>query len=462
MRFSKGDGFQSFRMLLAFVTLNRKLAVCHQTGYMKRFEIGGYTPEPFLNDGIYKPSAHVITLERRRGSLSSRYLQIIREDNSTDGVYGTSELSYSGEGAVLLTNISFGSQTFQAVIDTGSGDTWLAESGFQCVNRTNSSPIEQKYCEFGNTYTRSSNFEPISDQHFNVTYADGEVLNGVLGYEAVTLAGIQITRQEVGVVNYASWNGDGTSSGIIGFGFPALTTAYAGTNTSKDNIGMHILHSPILMTMYREGKVAPLFSLAITRGSSAGLLAIGGLPPIRHSPNFASAAFQVFTIKGIDATLEDKPQYTFYSIIIQGFTYQTIHETYYSPCTWANPLRAPSKPSDVQVIIDSGSTLLHVPSSTSRAANLLFSPPATFDEETGKYFVDCAATPPTFGIKIDGQTFHIDARDLVWPTGDGRCMSGIQDGGGGPYVLGDVFLKNVLAVFDIGKSAMRFATREKY
>lgn len=41
-------------------------------------------------------------------------------------------------------------------------------------------------------------------------------------------------------------------------------------------------------------------------------------------------------------------------------------------------------------------------------------------------------------------------------------MTTVGDGGTGPYVLGDVFLKNVLAVFDVDDAVMQFAAREKY
>ena len=46
--------------------------------------------------------------------------------------------------------------------------------------------------------------------------------------------------------------------------------------------------------------------------------------------------------------------------------------------------------------------------------------------------------------------------------GGNICLSGIQDDGGSFGILGDVFLKNVLAVYDIGASEMRFAARENY
>jgi hypothetical protein len=41
----------------------------------------------------------------------------------------------------------------------------------------------------------------------------------------------------------------------------------------------------------------------------------------------------------------------------------------------------------------------------------------------------------------------------------GICLNAAQKVGGGLAVLGEVFLKNVLAVFDVGAGGMRFAAR---
>lgn len=50
--------------------------------------------------------------------------------------------------------------------------------------------------------------------------------------------------------------------------------------------------------------------------------------------------------------------------------------------------------------------------------------------------------------------------------GNAVCISGIDDGGSDAeedvYILGDVFQKNVVTVFDIGAGVLRFAAREYY
>lgn len=129
-------------------------------------------------------------------------------------------------GVDFLTNISLESQSFEVVIDTGNSDTWLAETGFTCVSQTDNSTLTEADCYFGAYFNADSIFSEIPDENFNITYADGEYLNGVVGHEDVTLAGIPVKGQEVGVVNLVAWDGNGISSGLVGLAFPSLTSAY--------------------------------------------------------------------------------------------------------------------------------------------------------------------------------------------------------------------------------------------
>ena len=343
----------------------------------------------------------------------------------------------------------------------GSSDTWLAGTGFQCVNVTTSAPEPESACLFGSTYNISSTFTEIPNENFNITYADGEFLTGIFGYEHVTVAGITVANQQVAVVDYGAWFGDGISSGLIGFAFPAITSAYAGDNPTLDSAATQIIYNPVFSNMYTEGNVAPLFSLAIDRGTSGGLIAIGGLPPVIFLPIFASAPFQYLTMEDADAPAP-VPQYQFYTITTNGFAYKDSEKTQWTLPNFPNPFGPPTNASQVQVIVDSGTTLVYLPTGIADAVNALFDPPAVYSEDEGAYVVDCSAEAPEFGVTIGSQTFFINGQDLILSNGDGTCISGVDDAGDSLSILGDVFLKNVLAVFDVGASEMRFAAREFY
>lgn len=72
---------------------------------------------------------------------------------------------------------------------------------------------------------------------------------------------------------------------------------------------------------------------------------------------------------------------------------------------------------------------------------------------------------PTFGVQIGGQTFEMRKETLLvsrMNTTENEmtmCALGLQPGIEEAGLLGDTFLSNVVAVFDVGESEMRFAQR---
>jgi len=413
-------------------------------------------------------TSNVAELQRRSGSAppSSKWLHSTMVENGTLE-YGEANLLSLVLGEEFATNVSFGSQTFEAIVDTGSSDTWLVESGFTCVNITNNSTIPEADCYFGSSgYTPDSSFVSIPDENFNITYGDGEYLNGILGYDTVTFAGIVVTNQEVALANLAAWEGDGVTTGLVGLAFPAITSAFAGTNASVDNFtadgtapGDHEIYSPLINTIFFvENLTTPEFSLALSRDESntsyGGVIAIGGypdpsIPTINATGDFASTPIQFLAIEDIPG---EAPAYTFYTITVGGLTWASDNGT-----TGYNNTA-------YQTIVDSGTTLNYIPTQAAAEFNSFFDPPAYLDEDYGLYFVDCNATAPSFGVMISEEIFLTNPYDLILPNGDGTCISGVQDGGEGPFILGDVFLKNVLAVFDLtpGEYELHFSPRVYY
>ena len=85
-----------------------------------------------------------------------------------------------------------------------------------------------------------------------------------------------------------------------------------------------------------------------------------------------------------------------------------------------------------------------------------------YNPDYGNYSVPCNAVAPWFAIEIGGVVFPIDRRDMVIDdqSGLGHCMAGTTNAGKyAPYALGDVFMNNVVAVFDVGSGQMRFGAR---
>lgn len=326
----------------------------------------------------------------------------------------------------------------------------VADSSYTCVNITTNATVSQATCGLVATFNLTSAFEEIPNENFNISYGDGEYLNGVFGYETVGLAGINVSHQQIGVPYLAGWEGDNITSGLVGLAYPALTAAYSGTNASADNATDPENYSPIINTIFNvENLTEPVFSLSISRNPNifgfGGYLTIGGIPNISDPSVNASNYFAVTPIEFLSSP-RPVDFFTFYLIDVDEIVYSD------SP-----------GPNTTQFIVDSGTTINYFPTADADAINELFDPPAMYSEELGIYIVPCNATPPEVGVIIAGETFYHNPVDLIQnlELGPELCGSAILDGGD-TLILGDTFLKNVLAVFDVGNSQMAFSSRMYY
>ncbi|KAK5943005.1 hypothetical protein PMZ80_004010 [Knufia obscura] len=415
-------------------------------------------------------------------------------------------------GASFLAEISFGSQTFLSVVDTGSSDTWIVHSDFTCVDIITNQTIPRNRCYFGPQYQPGSEFKRIPDANFNITYGDGEYLTGPVGTLPVTIADIRVPSQQVSLPNLAAWQGDGLTSGIIGLAYPALTANYPGTNPHLDRYcapGLpkqycnQVVYSSLINTIFFEERLtAPIFALALSRDESGtgngGYLSIGGIPdlnmvgvknsefastPIRILPRDDQFRYYLMNIDGLVILPAGTPvpndsrwhayyagNFTDVNANLTNSDVGGLNST--SPSNSTAHAPPPNMPGvtpgseSTSYILDSGTTLSFFPSGLVGRHASQFRPPATFDPYTGFYFVDCNARIPPLGVKIGGHVFWHNPKDLVkeYDYAGTTCILGIQDSRmlGGINILGDTFLDNVLAVFDLGENVIRFAARRDY
>ncbi|KAI9663963.1 MAG: hypothetical protein M1821_007454 [Bathelium mastoideum] len=403
--------------------------------------------------------AHLTLRRVASKSHSFSYVRSARNILAT----GSAPLTAVESGQSFDVQIQFADTTpVSVIVDSGSSDTWLAQSGFQCVDENGDSQAESA-CNFGPLFNGTFEDGQVANENFNIEYGDGEALNGVLGYEDVTVAGITVPHQEVALVNYAFWEGDGVSSGLLGLAFPALTSAFAGNDPANDNTTDNIEYSPIFTSMVNQSLLdAPEFSLAIERAPSAGgYIAFGGLPNISFTQDFTSTPIDIVNL--VDEP-NDATQYSFYTIVPSGFSFEGAGDVRAHRTAWHETFS--NRESQITTIVDSGTTLVYLPDEIAEAVNALFEPSAVYLEDEGAFFADCQATAPTFGVNINGTTFNVNAADLLLQSEvdpeTGLCLTGVQAGGEGPFILGDVFLQNVVAVYDVGAAEMRFAPHENY
>ncbi|KJX97658.1 hypothetical protein TI39_contig475g00016 [Zymoseptoria brevis] len=400
-------------------------------------------------------------------SISSTFVQGMRKASRggvSRAVAGSTGLLAVEGGNVHLADVTVGGQEFAVVIDTGSADPWLAPTDFRCFDVESGTQVEEATCEFGPLYnrSRSTTYRPITNQNFNISYADGEYLYGSLGTETMEMAGIVVTNQTFATVDVAAWYGDLTSSGLFGFAYRSLTSAYRGA-TGK-NTG-RVLYNPIFVNMYTNSGVAPVFAIALDRDISAGgVISLGGVP------NVPTGRYQART-RVIPAQVNGPgglPVYEFYTIDIDGFAISDRQNARFtSAVPNLNPARTPLQSPQTDVIVDSGTTLIYAPNTVAVAVAAAFSPAAYYDPDYDIHRVDCGAKAPVFGVSIGGKVFFVNPLDLIVNLGQdengvGFCVMGVQGSGEGLSILGGVFMKNVLSVFDVGSQEMRFSARQFY
>ena len=380
-------------------------------------------------------------------------------------------------GSVFLAPVTVGGQEFKVVIDTGSSDPWLAVTGFQCLDPVTDVFIDEADCKFGPLYDRtaSSTWKAYPDRSMNLSYADGETLNGLMGYESVTMGGLTVPVQEFGMVNYAAWYGDGVSSGLFGFAFKSLTSMYVGENPKAAVKGRALKYNPFFDNLYKSNTTAPVFSMALTRDTNTypggGLMGLGGIPDIPFSPSWITTPILPV---GINPTTGEKT-YQFYSVTVDGFSLSSDQSAMFAPVAEArqNPrktaLRGPSDAENINdtnviAIVDSGTTLVYLDDELALAVAQAFTPPGYLNETTDMYEVPCNSVPPIFGVSIGGKVFNTNPDDMKLQSSATQCISSVQGnhGPGGLWILGDAWMKSVLCVFDVGAGMMGFAGRQYY
>lgn len=154
--------------------------------------------------------------------LARRRAEAIRKRQNI-GIAPTSENLIGIGGRIYIANVTLGGQRLALVLDSGSSDTWIATTNFQCQDY-NGNNVALSQCAFGTLYNRaaSTTWKPIN-YPFTVNYQGGEYLNGDMGTDVFGIGGVSSGQnpyttfnQTIGAVTSGYWIGDGISSGIMG------------------------------------------------------------------------------------------------------------------------------------------------------------------------------------------------------------------------------------------------------
>lgn len=216
--------------------------------------------------------------------------------------------------------------------------------------------------------------------------------------------------------------------------------------------GQH--YPPVMNTTFFSNKYNPplpsMFSFALSRDSSnsgnAGKFTLGGIPSLSDpsvnvsSNSPTSAPFQINTL--FSAHLST------YSINVDGFAIGN------------NTLLEPN----TQILFDTGGDVFEVPSDLLDAVYNSWSEPVQMQDGTPVLSCSATLTRP-IGLTIGGRTYYIQGQDLLFPNDQdpSQCMLLVEGSSEATAIIvGDPFLKNVLAVFDWQGLEMSFYPRMYY
>ncbi|KAJ7861691.1 acid protease [Mycena olivaceomarginata] len=341
--------------------------------------------------------------------------------------YTTVPLAGSNMDTDYLVNVTIGGQNFSLVIDSGSSDTWVPQAGFSCFNLTGS-PVPQTTCNFGSTGfnpNSSKTFELYQNVSFNQTYGTSEYVAGPIALETVSIGGLEVSRQVVPIPNVAAWTGDGVLSGVLGLAFPNVTSLFNTSDPTTASTKNRILYDPFFFTAVKQKKVEhPLIhNTSVT------------VPVLAYPPTIA----------------ESKRQFFWYTLPIDSYNF---------PGSENVPEARNASLGNGTTILDTGTGVNLVPAPVAAGYAAAFDPPAELVTVSGLtfYAAQCNATVPQFSVTIGGQAFSMDPRDQLVPfvndtQGDVTCVLGTQAQGGPDigsdfHLLGDTFLRNVVATFN--------------
>ncbi|XP_023784472.1 pepsin A-like [Cyanistes caeruleus] len=286
-------------------------------------------------------------------------------------------------------------QEFTVVFDTGSSNLWVPSvfcSSPACRNHNRFNPVE------------SSTFLSTNDTLF-IAYGTGS-MTGVLGYDTVNVAGINVRHQIFGLAETEP--GDffyyTPFDGILGLAFPSIASSGA---------------TPVFDNMMMENLVdRHLFSVYLSRDSQGGSFVLFG------------AIDPYYTTKGISwipLSAETYWQISMESVSVNG--------------------AAVACSRGCQAIVDTGTTLLAVPIRAFRTLMRLLGA-----SSSGEISCEAVSNLPNLIFHIHGKEFPVPPRAYVLRS-NGYCTLGFQGMDvpteeGELWILGDVFIREYYIIFD--------------
>ncbi|PPJ56623.1 hypothetical protein CBER1_01813 [Cercospora berteroae] len=315
-----------------------------------------------------------------------------------------------------LAPVTIGGQKLYLNFDSGSSDLWVFSSKLSPNAIGNHSFYDP---------SKSDTFTPYDNASWRISYGDGSSASGIVGYDVVDVGGSTVQKQAVELATYisASFATDPNSDGLLGLGFSSINTVQPERQkTFFENV----------MPDLSE----PLFTADLEDNMGAGEYEFGRIDKAKYKGDIHYV--------DIDSS-EGWWQFPIPSI--------SIGDDYTFTCDEDCP----------KTIADTGSSLIYLDSEVVTAYYKQVDGASIWQMNT--YIYPCDTALPDLSLQIGDHNMTIKGEDITYLQFDGnegpagQCLGGLQGTSSSPQIVGDVFLKQVFAVFDAGNQ--RFGVAEK-
>ncbi|KAL9048935.1 MAG: hypothetical protein Q9162_007476 [Coniocarpon cinnabarinum] len=350
---------------------------------------------------------------------------------------------------LYFANVSVGStgQLLQLQIDTGSSDVWMTD-------------VHADYCQEnggcqGGAFdpSRSSSYHVVDQGGFSIQYVDNSYSQGDYFTDDITVGGVTINGQEMGLATDTS-----IGTGILGVGFTADESICAQNQASPSSgSGRCRTYPSIIDSMVNQSKInTPAYSLWLNDlEANTGSILFGGVDTAQYSGDLVTLPI---------LRDEDSASFTSFSVAWTGFSIGTPkgEETNFVPANFA-----------YQAILDSGTSIALFPDDL---ANQLYTQyGAQYSGEIGAYVAPCylqtanatldfqfgGAGGPTIRVPVSEFLLDLTKQGLPYApkfsNGHTACMLGFQAAQGQPILLGDTFLRSAYVVYDLDNREISIA-----
>ncbi|KAI0865274.1 eukaryotic aspartyl protease [Xylaria cubensis] len=354
---------------------------------------------------------------KKGGRVHKEHVLVKKTSTTQTGEVGADDQQGDTE---YLVQVSIGTpaQNLMLDFDTGSADLWVFSTSL-------SSSLQKNHNVFDPT--SSSTYKALSGESWNISYGDGSTASGTCGSDVLNVGGLNVTGQTVELATKLSTQfAQGTGDGLLGLAFSSI-------NTVTKNGQSDPAPTPV-ENMISQGVIpadASLFTSAFysERDNEDSFYTFGYVEQDLVS---SSGADIVYT--DIDNS-EGFWMFNSESYVLNGTT---------------------SQQSGNKAIADTGTTLALVSDEVCEALYKQI-PGATYDSTQQGYIFPTSVTAddlPDFSVAVGDTQFVLQKESLAFALADdSHWYGGVQSRGTNPFdILGDVFLRNIYAIWDLGNT----------